>query len=478
VALTQDLTFMPGAELVRLMTAKQLSPVELLDACLARIDALNDRINAFTHMLADEARAAAAASEDRILRGESGPLEGLPVPIKDIALVSGTPITMGSRMSMEFPIMLDSEVVARLRNAGAVIPGKTHMPEFGSTMSSESLKFGATRNPWDLERSPGGSSSGAGAAVAAGMVPVAHGADGGGSLRVPAACCGLFTVKPTRGRISQEPIGDITDNNVYGFLTHTVRDNALLIDSVEGYAPGDTYWSSPLRRPLADEVGANPGRLRIGWTVKPPVDVPVDPEWAAAVETTAELCEELGHEVEPHDLDWRDEDGPDLFLTIWSAEFSFVVEQLKRFGMDPNMLEPHNRALWEMGRERSAADFLLARARMHDLLKRTTDSWATYDIVLTPTLAQAAPKIGWLFEDSDKDPLSPLFPRSASIAPFNAVFNFTGQPAASLPLAWAAGGMPIGVQAVGRMGDEATIFRLCAQLEQARPWADRRPPLA
>ena len=383
MAISQDLTFTPASELRDQMAQGDLSPVELLEACLSRIEALDGKVNAFTHMLTDEAREAARDSEARIQRGEARPLEGLPIPIKDIALVSGTPITMGSRMSMDFPIMLDSEVVARLRAAGAIIPGKTHMPEFGSTMASESVKFGATRNPWDLERSPGGSSSGAAAAVAAGMVPAAHGADGGGSLRIPASSCGLFTVKPTRARISQEPIGDVTENNNFGFLTRTVLDNALLIDNVEGFAFGDPYWSSPLERPLAEEVGADPGKLRIGWTVKPPIDVPVHPEWAAAVEDAARLCEELGHQVEHHDPDWADEDAQSLFLDIWSAEFSFVVEQLKRFGMDPEMLEPHNKALWELGQRRSAADFLLAEARMHDFLKRvlragTPTTWCSH----------------------------------------------------------------------------------------------------
>jgi amidase len=477
MALTDELTFTPAAELRDRMATGDLSPVELLDACLERIAAVDGRVNAFTQLLADEAREAARDSEARIRRGQARPLEGLPIPIKDVALVSGTALTLGSRMAMEFPIMVDSEVVARLRGAGAVIPGKTHMPEFGSTMASESARFGATRNPWDLERSPGGSSSGAAAAVAAGMVPAAHGADGGGSLRIPAASCGLFGVKPTRARISQEPLGDLTETNNFGFLTRTVLDNALLIDSVEGFAFGDPYWSSPLRRPLVEEVGADPGTLRIGWTVRPPNGVEVDAEWAAAVEDVADLCARLGHRVEHHDLDWADEEVQELFLDIWSAQFSFAVEQLKRLGMDPAALEPHNRALWELGRERSAVDYLMARGKMHGFLRRVLESWNTFDIILTPSMAQPQPKIGWLFEDADRDPLSPLFPRSSEIAPFCALFNFTGQPAASLPLAWAGDGMPIGVQAVARMGDEPTLFRLSAQLEQARPWADRRPPL-
>ena len=318
----------------------------------------------------EEAREAARDSEARIQRGEARPLEGLPMPIKDLAIVAGTPPTLGSRMSLDIPLPFDSEVVTRLRQAGAVIFGKTHMPEFGSTLASESVKFGATRNPWNLEHIPGGSSSGAAAAVAAGMVPAAHGADGGGSLRIPAAASGLFTMKPTRGRISMEPLADVSETGVFGFLTHTVRDNALLIDQVEGYAAGDPAWSSHLERPLLEEVGAGPGKLRIGWSIKPPVDVPVHPEWAAAVEDAAKLCEELGHEVEPHDPDWADEEILEVFKVLWSGEFSAVVETLARFGLDPGLLEPHNRALWEMGKTHSAAEYLAARGRIHDVLKR------------------------------------------------------------------------------------------------------------
>ncbi|MDP9326450.1 MAG: amidase [Candidatus Dormibacteraeota bacterium] len=477
MAVIEDLPFTSVTRLMEMMTAKELSPVELLDACLSRIEALDPEINAFIHLMPEEAREAARESEARIQRGEARPLEGLPMPIKDLAFVAGTAPTLGSRMHIDIPLPFDSEVVTRLRQAGAVIFGKTHMPEFGSTLASESAKFGVTRNPWDLTRTPGGSSSGAAAALAAGMVPAAHGADGGGSLRIPAACTGLFTVKPTRGRISMEPIADVSETGVFGFLTHSVRDNALLIDQVEGYAMGDPFWSSPLERPLVEEVGAAAGKMRIGWTVKPPIPVEVHPEWAAAVEDAARLCEELGHEVSPHDLDWADEETLDMFFVLWSGEFSAVVETLARFGLDPDLLEPHNRALWEMGQKHSAADYLSARGRIHDVLKRVQESWNTYDVVLSPVMAQPPPKIGWLFEDAETDPISPLHPRSSQLAPFTTVFNFTGQPAASLPLAWSSEGLPIGVQAIGRMGDEATLFRLSAQLEAARPWADRRPSL-
>jgi amidase len=477
MAPAEDLTFTPASELLRRMRARELSPVELVDACLARIELLNPRVNAMILVLDEEARAAAADSEARIARGEARPLEGLPVPIKDIALVAGTPATLGSKMSPDFPIPFDSESVARLRKAGAVIIGKTHMPELGSTVASESDRFGITRNPWNLDYSPGGSSSGAAAAVAAGMVPVAHGADGGGSLRIPACWTGLFSMKPTRGRISEEPLGDITGLVIQGFITRTVLDSALLLDQVHGYARGDRYWSSPVARPFADEVGADPGRLRIGWTLKPPYPTVVDPACAAAVERAVEILTGLGHEVEQHDPDWADEEAADLFLTMWRAQFGFAIESLARFGLDTDLLEPHSHALWQQSKDITGSDYLVAMGRSHDMLKRLDESFEKYDVLLTPTTAMPPLKIGWLFEDSARDPLSPLIPRSAMAAPFTAIFNITGQPAANWPLGWTEDGLPVGVQAAGQMGDEAALFRLSAQVEAAAPWADRRPNL-
>ncbi|MEA2684111.1 MAG: amidase [Chloroflexota bacterium] len=477
MAPAHDLTFTPAAELVRRMASREISPVELVDACLARIEALNPQVNAFILVLADEARAAARDSEARIARNEARPLEGLPIPIKDIALVAGTPATLGSRMSPDFPIPFDSESVARLRRAGAVIIGKTHMPELGSTVASVSERFGATRNPWNLEHSPGGSSSGAAAAVASGMVPVAHGADGGGSLRIPASWTGLFTIKPTRGRVSEEPLGDVTGLLIQGFITRTVMDNALLLDQVQGYARGDRYWCSPLERPFTEEVGADPGKLRIGWTLKPPYPTPVDPACAAAVERAVAILTDLGHDVEAHDPDWADEEAAEIFLNIWRAQFGYAVDALARFGLDPSLLEPHSHALWEQSKQITASDYLSAVGRSHDMLKRLDESFQKYDVILSPTTALPPPTVGWLFEDAATDPLSPLIPRSAMAAPFTALFNITGQPAASWPLGWTVDGLPVGVQAAGQMGDEATLFRLSAQVEQAAPWADRRPVL-
>ena len=471
MAVTHDVTFTSVSELRQRIDAGELSPVELTDACLERIATLDPEIGAFVLVLEEEARAAARDSEARVRSGEARPLEGIPIPIKDLAIVAGTPATFGSRLGLDFPMGLDSEVVARLRRAGAVIIGKTHMPEFGSTASSTSTRFGTTRNPWDPSRTPGGSSSGAAAAVAAGMVPAAHGADGGGSLRIPAACTGLFTIKPTRGRISFEPVGDVVGFDTFGFLTRTVLDNALLVDVVEGFVPGDEYWSSPLERPLAEEVGADPGQLRIGWSVKAPVDAEVDPAIAAAVEDAARLCESLGHHVEPHELDWRDDEIENVFLNVWAAQFGAAVDTLRRFGSDPEMLEPHNHVLWEMSKSVSGADYLVSRSRVKDFCRRLTASWERFDVVLTPIMTRPPLPVDEFYEEGN--PIAPLSVSSRWV-PFTAFFNVSGQPAASLPLHW-QDGLPIGVQAVGPMGGEALLYRLAAQLEEARPWAHRRP---
>jgi len=475
-ATAQDLLFTPVSELRRQISAREISPVELVEASLARIEELNPTINAFIHVLADEARAAARESEARAAREEARPLEGIPIPIKDLfSFVAGAPVTLGSRgVPPGFAMPMDSEQVARLRAAGAVIVGITHMPEFGSTAGSASLRHGVTRNPWNLEHTPGGSSSGAAAAVAAGMVPAAHGADGGGSLRIPAACCGLYTMKPTRGRISTSPVADNFGLNVYGFLTRTVLDSALLLDQVHGYAWGDLYWASPVARPFIDEARDDPGKLRIGWTTMPPLEQPVHPACAAAVRDAAELCASLGHDVEEHNLAWRDPQASDRFIKVWSTQFGTLVESLIKLGFDPDQLEPHNRALWEISRTVTATDYTLALGAIRDTLRGVIDSWRTYHVILTPVTAQPPLRLDDLGPDPE-NPLAPLI-RDATFVPFTATFNFTGQPAANWPLAWHEG-LPIGVQAVGRPGDEATLFRLSAQVEAARPWSDRRPPL-
>ena len=471
-----DLPFQPAHRLVAEMTAGSLSPVELVDACLERIERLDGGINAFVLVLAEEARAQARESEARLRAGRGRPLEGVPIPIKDEMVVAGVPTTFGSAMAPPFPLPFDGEPVARLRAAGAVFLGKTTLPEFGTVPTTEGRLLGACHNPWDRSRTAGGSSGGAAAAVAAGMAPVAHGRDGGGSLRIPASCCGLFTVKPSRGRISlapligDTPLGLVTD----GFITRSVLDNALLLDAVQGPAPGDPSWAPPPARPYADEAGAPPGRLRIGWTTVPPIDTFVDPACTAAVADAAELCASLGHRVVELTPDWRDEALVPDFIQVWSATIGWVVEQLASFGGGTRTLEPHNRALWEAGRATPATTYLMTVTRLQAYARRVLAAWQEVDVLLTPTLAELPLPLGTLFEGIDADPLRPVM-RAAAFTPFTPLINVTGQPAASLPLSW-HDGLPVGVQAIGRPADEATLFRLSAQLERARPWAHLLPP--
>src|SRR2546421_6520532 len=296
MSVESDLAFLSTTELSGLMQRRELSPVELLDDCLERIHRLDPQLNAFVVVVEGQARAQAQESERRLLRGEARPLEGLPVPIKDNVALAGCRMTLSSRMAPEREMPVDAELVARLRRAGAVFPGKTNLPEFGTIPSTEGDVHGPAHNPWDLTRTPGGSSGGAAAAVASGMVPVAHGNGGGGSLRIPAACCGLFSMKPSRGRVTHGPletesVGGLT---VDGFISRTVRDNARFLDAIAGPVSGDPYPAPAPARPYEEEALTEPGRLRIAWTTAGPIDVPIHPAHAAAVRDAAELCASLG----------------------------------------------------------------------------------------------------------------------------------------------------------------------------------------
>jgi amidase len=372
----------------------------------------------------------------------------------------------------------DAEVVARLRSAGAVFPGKTNLPEFGTIPSCEGGRFGAVHNPYDLSRTAGGSSGGSAAAVAAGLAPVAQGNDGGGSLRIPASCCGLFTVKPTRGRISLAPlVGDNPFGLLHeGFITRTVADSALLLDIASGDAPGDPYVAPPPQRPFAEEVGASAGHLRIGFTATPPIDFPVHDACVAAVRDAAALCESLGHRVEEFTPDWREDMLIPWFYQVWAAAIGSTIEFLTEMGGNPELCEPHNRALLELGQSLTATAYFVTANKLSGYVRRVAAAWQTYDVILTPTLAEPPLTLGTLFELADSDPMYPVN-RAGMFTPFTPLINLTGQPAASLPLS-THDGLPIGVHAIGRFGDEATLFRLSAQLEEASPWVDRRPAIA
>jgi amidase len=476
VPVTDDPVLAPASDLVDRLRGGEISPVELVDALLARIEKHNPDLNAYVLVLAEQAREQARDSEQRIRRGEARPLEGLPVPIKDNVHLRGTQMTLASRAMPPNESKVDSAVVAKLRDAGVVFIGKTNLPELGTVPSTENDRFGATRNPWDRTRTAGGSSGGAAAAVASGMAPAAHGNDAGGSLRIPAACTGLFSIKPSRGRMSQAPFGDPPFGlNTEGFITRTVRDNALLLDATIGTLPGDPYTVAPPARPYVEEAGAAPGRLRIGFTTTPPIAVPVDDVYVDALRQAAALCEQLGHEVEEFTPPWQNDELLGLFNQIWAAYFGEKVEDVLAAGGDIERIEPLNRALWELSKEIPSAQYWRANSQMQQVVREIAGAQTQYDIVLTPALATPPIELGALWVGVDVEPTTPLI-NAALFTPFTVPANLGGQPAANLPL-FEQAGLPVGVQAMARHGDEATLIRFASQLEEARPWAQRRPAL-
>lgn len=472
--ITDDAATASLADVLQRLQRRELSPVELVDTMLATIERRNPQLNAYVLVLAEQARAQARESEARIARGEARALEGVPVAIKDNVHLRGTPMTQASLAVNDRESEQDSAVVARLRDAGAVFLGKTNLPELGTLPSTENTRFGATRNPWDTSRTAGGSSGGAASAVAGEMAVAAHGNDAGGSLRIPSACTGLFAIKPTRGRISHAPGGEPPfAMNVEGFITRTVADTALLLDVASGPEPGDPFAAPAPARPFADEVGASPGRLRIGFTAEAPLDVPVDDVYLRALHQAAALCEEQGHQVEEFTPPWRDDSLFDLFNVIWAAYFGAKVEAVLEGGGDAEKLEPLNRALWEASKQITSAQYWRASERMESVVRGIVRAQRDYDVILTPALAKPPLPLGELFAGVENDPTAPLL-NAALFTPYTVPANLAGQPAANLPL-FEEDGLPVGVQAIAHQGGEATLIRLASQLEAARPWASRRP---
>jgi amidase len=350
-----------------------------------------------------------------------------------------------------------------------VVLGRTNTPEFGSTPTTEPLSFGPTHNPWDLDHTPGGSSGGSAAAVAAGMVAVAHASDGGGSIRIPASCCGLFGLKPSRGRVSPAPYPDVYGLSTAGPIVRTVADAAALLDVVSGHEPGDPYRCVPPARPFLEEVGVEPGRLRIGWTAEPPIEAPVDPECVRAVEDAAALLAELGHDVVEAAPAWRNDALLPLFTRVWQT-----IPTL--YGADARAgYGPLAAALAAAADTTSSADYVQAQLALQAYAREVLRFWEGFDLLLTPTLA--LPPVPHDWQDAEADPLR-RFERNAQFTPFTPVANLTGQPSASLPLHWSDDGLPVGVMLTARPEDEATLLRVSAQLEAARPWRDRVSGLA
>ena len=471
-----ELLFKPAGELAALIRGGELSSRELTEASLQRIEALQPELNAFVHIDPDGALEAAEA----IGAGDERPFAGVPVAVKDTSAVAGMPFAMGSEMFGDFVPQHDSVVTRRLRDAGFVIVGKTNMPEFGILPVSESRRFGPARNPWDPERTPGGSSGGAAAAVAAGMVPLAHGSDGGGSIRIPAACTGLVGLKPARGRISRGPEqGDdllVTD----GVLTRTVAETAALLDVLAGYETGDSTWAPPPSEPFAAAAAREPVRLRIGFTTESPIESELDPVCAQAVADAAALLEELGHEVEEiPSAPWSGQELLEVFTLVFCtpvAAGAFYGGMVTGREPTEELLEPLSWTIWKEIGQRSALDYYLARTRLNAYARGIVALWDTYDVVMTPALAQRPVRIGEI-DACSEEPWED-FRRSGRFTPYTAIFNVTGQPALSLPLFHGEDGLPAAVQLAGAPAEESTLLALGTQLEQARPWAGRRAALA
>jgi amidase len=467
--LTAELAFAPALEVAARVRAREVSPHELVELYLDRIERLDPQLNAYVTLDPDGARTAARAAEAAT---SDAPFHGVPISIKDLTETAGLRTTYSTKAQRDNVPAFDSAVVRRIRAAGFVVLGKTNTPEFGTIGVTESELNGACRNPWDPSRTPGGSSGGAAAATAAGLCPVSQGSDGGGSIRNPSSCCGLFGIKPSRGRVSPAPwVSGSLGLGSSGPIARTVRDAAALLDVMSGYETGDFFVAPEPERPFLAEAELEPGRLRIAVTTEPPVEVPVDPVCAAAARDAAELLAELGHEVHEATPPWQSEETLVEFVRVWQVgPATSGIDDLA-------LLEPINRALAEDARATPSPEQVLAVMRLQQLTRRLLTFWDDVDAVLTPTLALPPVPIGWTFEETDGDPRL-AFARQLLFTPFTPLVNVTGQPAVSLPLHWSKEGLPIGVQLIGRPFAEGTLVRLAAQLEQARPWAHRRPPVS
>jgi amidase len=463
------------AELVR---RKEVTPRELVDAAIARIDALNPTLNAVISERFDAARAEAdGAASDR-------PFAGVPFLLKDLACtMAGEPSYdgMAAARDARYVASVDSHLARRYRDAGLIVLGRTNSPELGLVPTTEPAAFGATHNPWDTGRTPGGSSGGSAAAVAAGLVPAAHASDGGGSIRIPASCCGLVGLKTSRGRVSIGPaLGELNRFlSVQFAVTRTVRDAAALLDVASGEETGDPVVAPPPQRPFADEVGAPAERLRIGVMTSPPgAAQPVHEDCIAAAQHAAHALESLGHHVEeaaPSGFD--DPDRMGTFFSIWCANAAFAVD---RWGatlgreLGPDDVEPVTWFLVERGRKVGAIEFMMAVNTMQSLCRRIAQWWEEFDVLLTPTLGQPPVALGVLCDA--ENPIAG-YALSGSFTPFTPFANQTGQPAITLPLHWNGDNLPIGVQLIAKYAREDVLLRVAAQLEEAMPWRDRRPPV-
>jgi len=463
--------------LAELVAKRSVKPEELLEEAIARASAVNPKINALSQQHYDLAR-------ETLRRGMAeakpeAPFRGVPFLLKDLGiLLAGTPTMNGSRLFETMVADHDTTLATRFKAAGFVIFGKTNTPELGITATTEPKLSGATRNPWHTEYSPGGSSGGAAAAVASGILPLAHASDGGGSIRGPASACGVFGMKPTRGRV---PLGPDRGEgwggcSTQGCVSRTVRDSAALLDAIGFPEAGDPYWAPPKERAYLDETQLAPPRLRIAFTAKSPLGLAVDPECIKAVANAARLCESLGHSVEEKAPDLDHEALARAILAFIGPNVAIACEDRAKV-LGRALTRADVEALtWrsiEAGRALSAADYVRAQTAIHAAGRRMARFHETYDVLIEPTYGSPPIKLGHL--DMDSDDAGAYVARILALTPFTTRYNMTGQPSMSVPLHWTSAGLPVGVMFSGPFGAEGTLFRLAAQLERAAPWKDRRP---
>ena len=474
--LAAEYTEFDALGLAELIEKKQITSLELLAAVIQRTEGLNPKINAFSQLLFEIA-------EKQIKDGlPKGPFSGVPFALKDIHLqLKGTRTTYGSRVSRDSVATITSTLVERYRNAGLVFMGKTTTPEFGLTTTTESVLYGPTRNPWNPDRIAGGSSGGAAAVVASRILPAAHGSDGGGSIRIPASCCGVFGLKPTRGRV---PLGPTAFEGWNGFtshhvLTRSVRDSAAFLDISAGAEPGSPFFSPQPARPFLEEVSTSPGKLRIALVVEPYLRSKLDPECRQAVLDAGRLCESHGHSVEERELPIDASQVSAAFLNVFRVSVARAIDDAGHALGRPVTDEDVEPVTWEtavIGRTISSIDYSRSIAVAHQIGLSLARFQEKYDLILSPTLAKPPVELGPL---SLSPPDITRHGRDVNeFSPFTSIYNMTGQPSMSVPLHFASDGLPVGVMFSARFGDEATLFRLAGQLEQAKPWAAKKPPLA
>ncbi|MEM7041284.1 MAG: amidase family protein [Pseudomonadota bacterium] len=464
-----------GLALAERVRAGEVSATELVDAAIARIEAHNPSLNAVVTKVYDQAREAAKHQPP------AGPFAGVPFLLKDLGgALAGVPFSGGSRFFKDDCPPTDSVLVQRYKAAGLIPLGRTNTPEFGLNASTEPVLFGPTRNPWDTSKTPGGSSGGSAAAVAAGLVPLAHASDGGGSIRIPASCCGLFGLKTTRARNTMAPyLGEsLAGCSVEHVVSQSVRDSAAALDATTGPATGDPYMAPPQAIPFLNLVEQAPKKLKIAIATAAFSGLPVHPDCVAAAEQAGALCEDLGHIVEPasptFDAEKLDRDYNTLFAVGASSNIGQRATALGR-ELDPDKFERVTWAMMERAKSLSAIDYVQLLNGLHAISRDIARFLEDYDLLLTPTLAQPPVPLGHL--DMMSEDLDDYTDRLWRFASFTYQFNVTGQPAMSVPLHWNSDNLPIGVQFVGAYGDEATLFQLAGQLERAAPWHDRHPPI-